>query len=73
MKRTTYCGLVNESFLGQQVCLKGWVQKRRDLGNLIFIDLRDREGIVQLVFSQEFEPQALKIADQLRNEYVIEV
>ncbi|WP_281165010.1 aspartate--tRNA ligase [Liquorilactobacillus sicerae] len=73
MKRTTYCGLVNESFLGQQVCLKGWVQKRRDLGNLIFIDLRDREGIVQLVFSQEFEPDALKIADQLRNEYVIEV
>mgnify|MGYP001301010504 FL=1 len=73
MKRTTYCGLVNESFLGQQVCLKGWVQKRRDLGNLIFIDLRDREGIVQLVFSHEFDPQALEIADQLRNEYVIEV
>ena len=73
MKRTTYCGLVNESFLGQQVCLKGWVQKRRDLGNLIFIDLRDREGIVQLVFSHEFDPQALKIADQLRDEYVIEI
>lgn len=73
MKRTTYAGLVDESFLGQEVILNGWVQKRRDLGNLIFIDLRDREGIVQLVFSQEFGPEALEIADTLRNEFVIEV
>ncbi|AVK63118.1 aspartate--tRNA ligase [Lactobacillus sp. CBA3606] len=73
MKRTTYAGLVNEEFLGQAVTLQGWVQKRRDLGGLIFIDLRDREGIVQLVFSQEFSTDALAIADQLRNEYVIEV
>ncbi|AUJ32230.1 MAG: aspartate--tRNA ligase [Liquorilactobacillus nagelii] len=73
MKRTTYCGLVNESFLDQQVCLQGWVQKRRDLGKLIFIDLRDRTGIVQLVFSHEFDPAALEVADQLRSEYVIEV
>lgn len=72
MNRTIYCGLVNESYFGQEVCLKGWVQKRRDLGNLIFIDLRDREGIVQLVFSQEFGSEALKVADSLRNEYVIE-
>ena len=73
MRRTTYAGLVDEKYLGQEVVLKGWVQKRRNLGNLIFIDLRDREGIVQLVFSQEFGPDALKIADSLRSEYVIEV
>ncbi|SUB59956.1 Aspartate--tRNA ligase [Pediococcus pentosaceus] len=73
MKRTTYAGLVNEQYTGQTVTLKGWVQKRRDLGQLIFIDLRDREGIVQLVFSSEFSADALKIADQLRNEYVLEV
>ena len=73
MRRTTYAGLVDESYLGKEIVLKGWVQKRRNLGNLIFIDLRDREGIVQLVFSQEFGPEALKIADSLRSEYVIEV
>ena len=73
MKRTTYAGLINEDYLGQTVTLQGWVQKRRDLGSLIFIDLRDREGIVQLVFSQEFSADALAVADQLRGEYVIEV
>lgn len=73
MKRTTYAGLVDEKYVGQQVVLKGWVQKRRNLGNLIFVDLRDREGIVQLVFSQEFDADALKVADSLRSEYVIEV
>ena len=73
MRRTTYAGLVDEKYLDQEVCLKGWVQKCRNLGNLIFIDLRDIEGIVQLVFSQEFNPEALKVAEQLRSEYVIEV
>ncbi|GAX01760.1 aspartate--tRNA ligase [Secundilactobacillus silagei] len=73
MKRTTYAGLVDEKYLDQDVVLKGWVQKRRDLGGLIFIDLRDREGIVQLVFSEEFDKDALAVADQLRNEYVIEI
>lgn len=73
MRRTTYAGLVDEKYLDQEVCLKGWVQKRRNLGNLIFIDLRDIEGIVQLVFSQEFNPEALKVAEKLRSEYVIEV
>ncbi len=72
MKRTTYAGLVNEDFIGQEVVLKGWVQKRRDLGGLIFIDLRDREGILQLVFSEEFSPDALAVADKLRGEYVVE-
>lgn len=52
--RTTYCGLVTESYIGQEIILKGWVQKRRDLGGLIFIDLRDREGVVQIVFNPDF-------------------
>lgn len=73
MERTTYAGLVDEKYLGQEVVLKGWVQKRRDLGNLIFVDLRDREGIVQLVFSQEFGAESLEIAENIRSEYVIEV
>ncbi len=73
MERTTYAGLVDEKYLGQEVVLKGWVQKCRDLGNLIFVDLRDREGIVQLVFSQEFGAKALEIAENIRSEYVIEV
>ncbi len=73
MERTTYAGLVDEKYLGQEVVLKGWVQKRRDLGNLIFVDLRDREGIVQLVFSQEFGAKALEIAENIRSEYVVEV
>lgn len=73
MERTIYAGLVDEKYLGQEVVLKGWVQKRRDLGNLIFVDLRDREGIVQLVFSQEFGAEALEIAENIRSEYVIEV
>ncbi len=73
MERTTYAGLVDEKYLGQEVVLKGWVQKRRDLGNLIFVDLRDREGIVQLVFSQEFGAKALEVAENIRSEYVIEV
>ncbi len=73
MKRTSYAGLVDEKLVDQDVVLEGWVQKRRDLGGLIFIDLRDREGILQLVFSQEFSQAAWQVADTLRNEYVIEV
>lgn len=73
MIRTDYAGLINEEYLNQTVTLKGWVQKRRDFGQLIFIDLRDREGLVQLVFSLESGKDNLKIADKLRNEYVIEV
>ncbi|HEG8708689.1 TPA: aspartate--tRNA ligase, partial [Staphylococcus aureus] len=60
-KRTTYCGLVTEAFLGQEITLKGWVNNRRDLGGLIFVDLRDREGIVQVVFNPAFSEEALKI------------
>ncbi|WP_447548020.1 aspartate--tRNA ligase [Staphylococcus aureus] len=72
-KRTTYCGLVTEAFLGQEITLKGWVNNRRDLGELIFVDLRDREGIVQVVFNPAFSEEALKIAETVRSEYVVEV
>lgn len=72
-KRTVYCGLVSEEQVGQTVTLKGWVQKRRDLGGVIFIDLRDREGIVQVVFNPEKSKDSWEIADKCRSEYVIEV
>ena len=72
-KRTVYCGLVSEAQLDQTVTLKGWVQKRRDLGGVIFIDLRDREGIVQVVFNPERDKAAWEIADKCRSEFVIEV
>ncbi|WIL23578.1 aspartate--tRNA ligase [Staphylococcus aureus] len=72
-KRTTYCGLVTEAFLRQEITLKGWVNNRRDLGGLIFVDLRDREGIVQVVFNPAFSEEALKIAETVRSEYVVEV
>ncbi|EOS7735482.1 aspartate--tRNA ligase [Enterococcus hirae] len=72
-QRTTYCGLISAKELDQIVTLKGWVQKRRDLGGVIFIDLRDREGIVQIVFNPEVNKEAWEIADKCRSEYVIEI
>lgn len=72
-KRTVYCGQVTEAQLDQVITLKGWVQKRRDLGGVIFIDLRDREGIVQVVFNPEKSREAWEVADKCRSEYVIEV
>ncbi|MHC5247372.1 aspartate--tRNA ligase [Enterococcus sp. LJL90] len=72
-ERTVYCGLVSKDQLGKRITLKGWVQKRRDLGGVIFIDLRDREGIVQVVFNPELSKEAWQIADSCRSEYVIEV
>ena len=71
-KRTTYCGLVTEELLNQKVTLKGWVHNRRDLGGLIFVDLRDREGIVQIVFNPDFSEEALSV-ETVRSEYVVEV
>ncbi|KXH87354.1 aspartate--tRNA ligase [Sporosarcina sp. HYO08] len=73
MQRTHYCGELTEKVIGETVTLKGWVQKRRDLGEIIFVDVRDRTGIVQTVFNQDFSKEALKIADQLRSEYVVEL
>lgn len=73
MQRTHYCGQLTEEVIGQTVTLQGWVQRRRDLGGLIFIDLRDREGIVQVVFNPDFSKEALEIAETVRNEYVLEV
>ncbi|MCE5038234.1 aspartate--tRNA ligase [Staphylococcus auricularis] len=72
-KRTTYCGLITESYLDQEVTLKGWVHNRRDLGGLIFVDLRDREGFVQVVFNPSFSKEALEVAESIRSEYVVEV
>ena len=71
--RTLYCGQVSNETIGQTVTLKGWVQKRRDLGGVIFIDLRDREGFVQVVFNPAMSKEAWAIADKCRSEYVIEV
>ena len=73
MKRTNYAGRTNESQIGEEVVLKGWVAKRRNLGGLIFIDLRDREGIVQLVFDEKQDPAAFKVANECRSEYILEV
>lgn len=73
MKRTDYCGLINHANVGQEVTLKGWVQKRRDLGGVIFVDLRDREGFVQVVFNIENLENNFKSAEKLRSEYIIEV
>ncbi|RWZ59978.1 aspartate--tRNA ligase [Halobacillus fulvus] len=72
MERTK-CGSLRKDHLQQQVTLKGWVQKRRDLGGLIFIDLRDRSGIVQVVFNPETSEEALKAAEEVRSEYVLEI
>lgn len=74
MKRSMYAGRVRKEQIGSQLTLKGWVSRRRDLGGLIFIDLRDREGIMQLVINPEsVSPAVMKTAESLRSEFVIEV
>jgi aspartyl-tRNA synthetase len=70
--RTEYCGLVSRAHLGQTITLFGWVHRRRDHGGVIFIDLRDREGLVQVVCDPD-TPQTFVTADKLRNEYVLKV
>ncbi|MES9683543.1 aspartate--tRNA ligase [Bacillus sp. AFS001701] len=72
-QRTHLCGELRESHIGQSVTLKGWVQKRRDLGGLIFIDLRDRSGLVQIVFNPETSSEALALAETVRNEFILHV
>ncbi|WP_394233065.1 aspartate--tRNA ligase [Niallia oryzisoli] len=71
--RTYFCGEVPESAIGEKVNLKGWVQRRRDLGGLIFIHLRDRTGIIQVVFNPEVSQEALEVAEKVRSEYVVDV
>lgn len=74
MKRTMYAGRVRSEHIGQEITLKGWVGRRRDLGGLIFIDLRDREGIMQLVINpKKVSSDVMATAGSLRNEFVIEV
>ena len=70
--RSEYCGLINRKHLGQTVTLCGWVHRRRDHGGVIFIDLRDREGLVQVVCDPD-TPETFKTADRLRNEFVVRV
>src|SRR5580704_17025821 len=72
-ERTVLCGRVDNEYLGKKIHLSGWVNKRRDHGGLIFIDLRDRSGIMQLVFNPDFSASAHEQAHQLRSEYVIAV
>ncbi|MEC0235151.1 aspartate--tRNA ligase [Paenibacillus kribbensis] len=73
MKRSHQCGALTDAHIGETVTLNGWVQTRRDLGGVLFIDLRDRSGIVQIVFNPAYSGDALQIADRVRSEYVLEV
>ena len=72
-ERTMGCGLVNEQSLNKRICLAGWVHRRRDHGGLIFIDLRDRSGLMQLVFNPDFSKEVHEQAHKLRSEYVIAI
>ncbi len=71
--RTHTCGALNTSHIGQQVKLAGWVNRRRDHGGLVFLDIRDRYGITQVICDPERSPEAHRIASELRSEYVVQV
>lgn len=71
--RTHYASQCTKELAGKTIILNGWVQKRRDLGGLIFIDFRDRSGMVQVVFNPEISPEAVAVAEQVRSEYVLAV
>jgi len=73
LKRTNYCGALRNSDAGRNVVIMGWVARRRDLGNLLFLDIRDRAGIVQVVFNKETQPDAHGKAEQARSEFVVAV
>ncbi|PRX24219.1 aspartyl-tRNA synthetase [Orenia metallireducens] len=73
LKRSCYCGDVRREHVGEKITLMGWVNRRRDHGGVIFIDLRDRFGLVQVVFSPEVSEEMFEIADELRKEFVIAI
>ncbi|MBR4087588.1 MAG: aspartate--tRNA ligase, partial [Clostridia bacterium] len=73
MRRTNYCGEISAEQIGEKVTVCGWVQRQRDLGGLIFIDLRDRTGLVQLQFDESVNKEAFDVAFTIRSEYVLEV
>jgi aspartyl-tRNA synthetase len=73
LKRTDYCGYLGRNDIDREVILLGWVQRRRDLGGLIFVELRDREGTVQVVFNSEVNSEAHEKAQSLRSEFVVGV
>lgn len=73
LKRSHHCGVLRPAEAGQQVVLMGWVQRRRDHGGLIFVDLRDRSGLIQIVFSPDLHKEAFEVATSVRNEYVLAV
>ena len=74
LKRTHLCGKLNRTNVGETVVLMGWVHRRRDLGGLIFIELRDRSGIVQVVFNPEInDDDTFRLANKLRSEYVVAI
>jgi aspartyl-tRNA synthetase len=73
LKRTHYCGAIRATDGGRMVTVMGWVHRRRDLGNLLFLDVRDRSGIVQVVFNKETQPEAHAKAEQARSEFVVAV
>ncbi len=72
LKRTHYCGQLQKANVGQDVVLMGWVHNRRDHGGLVFLDLRDREGLVQIVFAPELA-DIFKLAESVRSEFVLAV
>lgn len=71
MKRTDYCGELTKEKIGEEVTVTGWVQRQRDLGGLIFVDLRDRSGIIQLAFDDTTDPAVFEKAGTLRSEFVV--
>ena len=73
LKRTVYVGVLNKDYIDKEVVVSGWVLRRRDHGGVIFIDLRDRTGLLQVVFEEGIDPQIHELADSIRIEYVISV